>query len=197
MNKYNTKYRLLAITGFLMAVMGFFSPISAFAEGGAGVTLVQVVPGQAAPKFANPRALESGYVSGSDYLGKGWLLLDFFATDCAPCLKELPFLEGILNRYVTAGASGSSGATKLQGILFDQDADRALCEAFFRGRRSPFIVALDVYNTTYRKYKGPGDTVELPLTVVVAPDGNVAFVASGGSEATMKALEAFITANVK
>jgi len=197
MNKYNTKYRLLAITGFLMAVMGFFSPISAFAEGGAGVTPVQVVPGQAAPKFANPRALESGYVSGSDYLCKGWLLLDFFATDCAPCLKELPFLEGILNRYVTAGASGSSGATKLQGILFDQDADRALCEAFFRGRRSPFIVALDVYNTTYRKYKGPGDTVELPLTVVVAPDGNVAFVASGGSEATMKALEAFITANVK
>jgi len=191
------KYRLLAIMGFLMVTKALYTPLPAFAEGAAGVPPGQVAPGQAAPKFANPRALESGYVSGSDYLCKGWLLLDFFATDCAPCLKELPFLEGILNSYATAGASGSSGGLKLQGILFDQDADRALCEAFFRGRCSPFIVALDVYNTTYRKYKGPGDTVELPLTVVVAPDGNVAFVASGGSEATMKALEAYITANVK
>lgn len=177
-------------------MMALYTPIPACAQG-AAVSSSQVAPGQAAPKFANPRALESGYVTGSEYLGKGWLLLDFFATDCAPCLKELPFLEAILNRYATAGSSVGSGMTKLQGILFDQDADRALCEAFFRGRRSPFIVALDVYNTTYRKYKGPGDTVELPLTVVVAPDGTVAFVATGGSEATMKALEAFIAANVK
>lgn len=170
-------------------VLALFILSSTFAQGSTGA-----VVGQVALKFANPKALESGYVSGSDYLGKSWLILDFFATDCAPCLKELPFLEKILTKYTT---SGSAGVARLRGILFDQDADPNVGAAFFKDRHSPFIVVQDSYNTTYRKYKGPGDTVELPLTVVVAPDGKVAFVASGGSEATMKALEAFITANVK
>ena len=48
--------------------------------------------GDKAPPFANPD-LASRHVLSRDFLGKGWLIVDFFATDCEGCKKEIPVLE--------------------------------------------------------------------------------------------------------
>jgi len=52
----------------------------------AALPLFGVEPGEKAPPFANPD-LSSRHVLSRDYLGRGWLIVDFFRK------KELPVLE--------------------------------------------------------------------------------------------------------
>ena len=71
----------------------------------AALPLFGVEPGEKAPPFANPD-LASRHVLSRDCLGKGWLLVDFFATDPAgqavvePYFRDNPTaLTVLLDRY--------------------------------------------------------------------------------------------------
>jgi hypothetical protein len=81
----------------------------------AALPLFGLEPGGKAPPFANPD-LESRHVLSRDYLGKGWVLVEFFATDSAgqavvgPYFRDNPTgLTVLLDRYqITAKRYGVS-----------------------------------------------------------------------------------------
>ena len=61
-------------------------------------------PGEDAPAFVNPD-LQKRHVWSRDYLAKGWVIVDFFATDCEGCKKELPILERLVADHGERGLS--------------------------------------------------------------------------------------------
>jgi peroxiredoxin len=125
--------------------------------------------GEKAPPFANPD-LTSRHVLSRDFLGKGWLIVDFFATDCEGCKKELPVLER-LNREL-----GPGGLTVL---VFAADlGGQPVVEAYFRERPTALTVLLDRYQTTVRRY----GVSEIPSLFLIDPEGRVVFKQVGFRE---------------
>ncbi len=58
--------------------------------------------GDPAPPFVNPD-LGRQFVWSRNYLAKGWVVVDFFATNCEGCKKELPILEQLLSDFAETG----------------------------------------------------------------------------------------------
>ncbi|MDR1981626.1 MAG: AhpC/TSA family protein [Tannerellaceae bacterium] len=65
-------------------------------------TLELVSVGKPAPDFA-ATDIEGKQVKLSDYLGRGYVLIDFWASWCAPCRKENPHLVKLYEEYKDKG----------------------------------------------------------------------------------------------
>jgi thiol-disulfide isomerase/thioredoxin len=111
-----------------------------------------------------------------------WVVVNFWATWCNPCLKEIPDLDAF---------DKSRDDVELIGLAFE-DIERPDMEAFLKTHPFSYPVALvDVY-------KGLPDfpiPKGLPMTYVIAPDGKVAKEFLGPVD--MKALQALVDAPPK
>lgn len=93
-------------------------------------------------------------------LEKGPILIDFWATWCEPCKKEMVFLDKYHRTYV------DSGFTVLS---INQDTPRSLSKvkAFIRSKRYSFLVAKDPNKQIAQKL----NVQVLPTTFLVLPSG--------------------------
>jgi thiol-disulfide isomerase/thioredoxin len=89
-----------------------------------------------------------------------WVVVNFWATWCAPCLKEIPDF----NAFAKANAN-----VQFIGLAYEE-IERADMEAFLKQHPIdyPFAI-LDVYNPP-KDFETPRG---LPMTVVLAPGGEV------------------------
>jgi thiol-disulfide isomerase/thioredoxin len=89
-----------------------------------------------------------------------WVVVNFWATWCAPCLKEIPDF----NAFAKANAN-----VQFIGLAYEE-IERADMEAFLKQHPIdyPFAI-LDVYNPP-KDFETPRG---LPMTVVLAPGGKV------------------------
>lgn len=123
-------------------------------------------PAETAPPASQVPALEIETFDGgrfklSEHRGK-WVVVNFWATWCAPCLKEIPDFNAFAGMH----------PDKVQFIgLAYEEIERADMEAFLKQHPIdyPFAI-LDVYNPP-ADFETPRG---LPMTVVIAPDGKVA-----------------------
>lgn len=143
-------------------------PLSAFAAPPKGPLLK---PGEPAPAF-RLRALDGAMVKLEDlaypgpeksYAKKHPILVDFFRTDCEPCMKAMPELVAVHQKFNPFGLE-----VVLVALLEDQDGRKKL-ESYLATQKLPFKVVVDQSNHFAKKYIG--ETVSLPATFLIERNG--------------------------
>lgn len=127
-----------------------------------------------APDFSL-RDLNSNLVRLSDmaYPGheKSWkkkreVLIDFFRTDCKPCMKELPQVLAYHQKH----------KDKVQVILIallESENGREKLDQFLKTHEFDFPVLVDSYETVAKQYIVNGETVTLPSIFYIDRNGTV------------------------
>ena len=135
--------------------------------------------GYLAPRFTL-RSLKGNYESLESYRGQV-VVLNFWATWCAPCRVEMPSFEKLYRRY------RSEGVTVL-AVTMDKNAKTQI-KSFVDEHNLSFPILLDSKSEVERLY--PSMTV--PFTYVIDPKGRVVARVDGAknweSEETFEAIE--------
>jgi len=157
------RWALLAFT-VLIALVIAGGPV-AFAEDPSNADLLPIF-GAAAPKDLHPAPdfnladLQGKPVALSDFSGKV-VLLNFWATWCKPCVKEMPSIEALWRLL------GDKGLTVV-GINSDRGRRRAV-ERFVASHGLTFPVVIDPRG----KVRGRFRVAALPVTFLVDQQGNM------------------------
>ncbi len=106
--------------------------------------------------------------SGSDY--DGVTLLNFWATWCAPCMKELPLLESFAKSH-DPSAARVVGFTKFYDAHDDgtRREELARIEQVLRERGVTYPILVAIGDATHDNYRVQG----LPTTVLIGRNGKV------------------------
>jgi len=108
--------------------------------------------------------LQGGAVELSGLLGKAPIVINFWATWCKPCVKELPHLNKILKDYRDKG---------LEVLAISEDSPWSVSKvkSFITGNRYEFTVLLDTNGDVLRKYGLLGT----PYTYVLNAKGEILY----------------------
>jgi peroxiredoxin len=136
-------------------------------------------PGDFAPPFANPQ-LDGTYLMSKDLFRTGWVLLDFFATDCEPCVRELPLLQQLEDDLAARGLVVLVVATDQQG--------GAVVRPFMESRGVRLPVMIDRYRVVMERY----GVESIPTLFLIGPDGTVVRKAEGFGEDAVAAIRTFL-----
>jgi len=114
------------------------------------------------------RDMDGKLVKLDDHLGKGPVVLDFWATWCKPCLNSLPKIQEIYEKFQDQG---------LVILGINEDGPRSLnkVEPFANSIGITFPVLLDENRDVVRKFQVTG----FPTTIVLDRNGQVAMTLRG------------------
>lgn len=149
----------------------------------------QVEVGEPAPKFLL-RDLEGVMHRLGDLAYPGeevaWkkkkkVLLDFFRTDCKPCMEELPQVVAYHEKH------GDEVQVLLIALLEEKDG-RAKLDAWLKKNPLPFPVLVDAYETAAKKYIVKGESLSLPAIFLIDENGVVRAELQGLKENIEQAL---------
>jgi cytochrome c biogenesis protein CcmG, thiol:disulfide interchange protein DsbE len=135
----------------------------------------QICVAQSSHSTARPLAAEftlsdlgGNKISLSTYRGRV-VLLNFWATWCAPCREETPELVGLQNRYRSQGL-------QIIGVSLDDESKAAL--AFYRQFKINYPVVLGDARLAERY----GGVLGLPMTFLIGCDGRIDAKYSGKAD---------------
>ena len=125
-----------------------------------GLVILCALPAQVAKSAPDYRLydLDGKLHRASDYRGR-WLVINYWATWCAPCLHEMPELQ----RFFEANAERAM----LWGVTFEDENRAAIVEFVERLGVTYPILGFDQDPQT-----GFGAVRVLPTTFVIDPEGN-------------------------
>ena len=101
-------------------------------------------------------------------LGKGPVLLDFWALWCVPCLKEMPQLNKIARKYKDQGLT-------ILAINEDSPSDHSKVKPYVKQKRFDFVVVLDEDRDLWDQF-----TVHaLPTAILIDQGGAILYIHTG------------------
>ena len=98
----------------------------------------------------------------SEYLNKGPVLINFWATWCSPCKKEMVFLDEFERRYKDNGLS-------ILSISIDSQKSLSHVRSYIRANNYTYDVFLDPNRQVFKKLNGN----LMPTNVLIDKDGKV------------------------
>jgi peroxiredoxin len=104
-----------------------------------------------------------------DFLGKGPVVVDFWATWCKPCIKELPFVQRLHDEYAKHGV-------QVLAVTIDSPKSQSRVRPFVKGHGFTFHVLMDGDQEIFRQLQGEGS---VPYVVVLDRDGFVRYRHTG------------------
>jgi thiol-disulfide isomerase/thioredoxin len=154
-----------------LAVFCLGAPVAAAEPGLPPLThgLTKIAPGISAPPLRLPD-LDEEVTDLTDFRGKV-VVVNFWATWCPPCRREMPSLERLKNKMENEGVT-------VLAVNIGEDADTVFS---FLGTIEPsptFPLLFDDDAASLDDWGVKG----LPTTFVVSPNGSVAYRAVGGRE---------------
>lgn len=151
------KPRLVPLALGLVA-LGTLVPVAARAEGAR----------TKAPDF-RATDLAGEKVALKDLLGKGPVVVDFWATWCKPCLKELPYVDRIREKYADRGV-------QVLAVTIDSPKSQSQVKRYIDTHKFGFRVLLDPEQEVFRKLQGKGS---IPYVVVLDAEGAIRYQHTG------------------
>ena len=138
---------------------------------------------ESASDFSLP-SLDGGDVSLSDYLGKKVILINFFATWCDPCMKEMPKLNDM---QADLGEKG----LQVVSISVDDAKDHSKVKALTKRMRYTPVVLLDAETRVVNTYNPRKD---MPYTLVIGKDKKIHHKKKGCTDGDEKKMRAWVEA---
>ncbi len=129
-----------------------------------------------APDFT-ARDLNGKKIRLKETLQRGPVLIDFWALWCIPCLKALPHLQKIRDRYHERGLT-------VIAVNQDSPSDQSKVKPFVKRKRYRFQVIFDEDKDLWYRFK----VIALPTTLLLDTDGNIVYSHTGhkpGDEAEL------------
>ena len=127
--------------------------------------------------------IEGEVIGTADLRGKV-VLVNFWSTDCIPCMKEMPRIVQTYNAY-------HAGGFETVAVAMQYDPPNRVLE-YAQKNRLPFKVALDVSGEVARKF---GPVQATPTTFVIDRQGNIVKEYLG--EPDFRSLNALVEARLK
>ncbi len=144
--------RVFPLFGFLM-LLGFVSNVLAAKE-----------INEEAPDFTL-KSLSGKNLKLSEYAGNV-VLLNFWASWCAPCRLEMPLLNELHNKYQKLGFV-------VLGVNVEEQTDKA--RSYISERPVDFPVVFDSSNIVSKQYQ----VIAMPTTVLIDRNGNMRYLHQG------------------
>lgn len=136
-----------------------------------------LIKGKSAPNFKLEN-LDGGFTELSKVIGKGPILLNFWATWCKPCMEEMTELNKIHEEFKDKGFT-------LLAISTDNEKTIAKVKPLIKSKGFSFTVLLDKNSDVARKYYAQ----QIPYSVLIDVNGKIVDVHMGymkGDEKKMR-----------
>ena len=129
------------------------------------------------------KLLDGKQVRLSALLEEGPLLVDFWATWCAPCKKEMIFLEEFHQKYNEYGF-------RVLAISTDSPKSMSKVKSYIRAKKHTFMVGLDPNQEIAKKM----NALLMPTTLILSKDRKVSWYHQGFIPGDEKEIEVQIRA---
>ena len=129
------------------------------------------------------RLLDGKKVRLSALLEEGPLLVSFWATWCAPCKKEMIFLEEFHQKY-------NENSFRVLAISTDSPKSMSKVKSYIRAKKYTFLVGIDPNQEIAKKM----NALLMPTTLILNKDRKVSWYHQGFIPGDEKEIEAQIRA---
>lgn len=111
--------------------------------------------------------IDGNKVKSSALLGKGPIILDFWATFCGPCMKELPELNNLQMKYDTL--------ITVVCISVDKPKSLSSAKAIVKSKKFSFTTLFDCNKEVQNLF----NIKSIPRTIIFDKDGNMVYDHTG------------------
>jgi len=110
------------------------------------------------------KMLNGKYAKVNDFLKDGPMIIDFWATWCEPCKKQMKYLNIFNNHFKETGF-------KVLAVNTDTPKSMSKVKSYVRTKKFEFDVAVDPNSQVKKKMK----VLQMPTTILVDKTGEIVF----------------------